>query len=170
MTLTLFIALFTSAILAIQLLLGLFLGADTDVDFDGDSSGDFDVSSIFSPKGILHFVTGSSWYLVSVGKDIYHFSDYIIAASIGLAFSLLMIGVYWLMYKLQCFKKKESGEDLVGKRGTIYLPMTSGFYLVDLEISGSIQSIEAKPEEKRKYQTGDIVIIKEYREGIYIFN
>ena len=61
------LALFTSAILVLQLLIGFFIGADSDIDVDGDASGDFDMSTIFSPKGILQFICGSSWYLVLIG-------------------------------------------------------------------------------------------------------
>ena len=40
------LALLTSAILVLQLLIGFFIGADSDIDVDGDASGDFDVSTI----------------------------------------------------------------------------------------------------------------------------
>ena len=164
------LALLTSAILVLQLLIGFFIGADSDIDVDGDASGDFDVSTIFSPKGILQFICGSSWYLVLIGKQVLGFTDYAIAGCIGLIFTLIMVGVYWMMYKLQKEIIPERGEKLVGKRGTIYLRKTNNqnAYIIDIEINGRLQALEVISEDSNKtYQTGDLVVIKKYEENIY---
>ena len=163
------LALLTSAILVLQLLIGFFIGADSDIDVDGDASGDFDVSTIFSPKGILQFICGSSWYLVLIGKQVLGFTDYAIAGCIGLIFTLIMVGVYWMMYKLQKEIIPERGEKLVGKRGTIYLRKTNNqnAYIIDIEINGRLQALEVISEDNKTYQTGDLVVIKKYEENIY---
>ena len=164
------LALLTSAILVLQLLIGFFIGADSDIDVDGDASGDFDVSTIFSPKGILQFICGSSWYLVLIGKQVLGFTDYAIAGCIGLIFTLIMVGVYWMMYKLQKEIIPERGEKLVGKRGTVYLRKTNNrdAYIIDIEINGRLQALEVISEDSNKtYQTGDLVVIKKYEENIY---
>ena len=164
------LALLTSAILVLQLLIGFFIGADSDIDIDGDASGDFDESTIFSPKGILQFICGSSWYLVLIGKQVLGFTDYAIAGCIGLIFTLIMVGVYWMMYKLQKEIIPERGEKLVGKRGTVYLRKTNNrdAYIIDIEINGRLQALEVISEDSNKtYQTGDLVVIKKYEENIY---
>ena len=164
------LALLTSAILVLQLLIGFFIGADSDIDVDGDASGDFDMSTIFSPKGILQFICGSSWYLVLIGKQVLGFTDYAIAGCIGLIFTLIMVGVYWIMYKLQKEIIPERGEKLVGKRGTVYLRKTNNrdAYIIDIEINGRLQALEVISEDNNKtYQTGDLVVIKKYEENIY---
>ena len=164
------LALLTSAILVLQLLIGFFIGADSDIDVDGDASGDFDVSTIFSPKVILQFICGSSWYLVLIGNQVLGFTDYAIAGCIGLIFTLIMVGVYWMMYKLQKEIIPERGEKLVGKRGTVYLRKTNNrdAYIIDIEINGRLQALEVISEDSNKtYQTGDLVVIKKYEENIY---
>ena len=165
-----FLALLTSAILVLQLLIGFFIGADSDIDVDGDASGDFDMSTIFSPKGILQFICGSSWYLVLIGKQVLGFTDYAIAGCIGLIFTLIMVGVYWVMYKLQKEIIPERGEKLIGRRGTVYLRKTNNrdAYIIDIEINGRLQALEVISEDSNKtYQTGDLVVIKKYEENIY---
>ncbi len=164
------LALFTSAILVLQLLIGFFIGADSDIDVDGDASGDFDISTIFSPKGILQFICGSSWYLVLIGKQVLGFTDYAIAGCIGILFTLIMVGVYWMMYKLQKEIIPERGEKIVGRRGTVYLRKTNNrnAYIIDIEINGRLQALEVISEDSNKtYQTGDLVVIKKYEENIY---
>lgn len=164
------LALLTSAILVLQLLIGFFIRADSDIDVDGDASGDFDMSTIFSPKGILQFICGSSWYLVLIGKQVLGFTDYAIAGCIGLIFTLIMVGVYWMMYKLQKEIIPERGEKLIGKRGTVYLRKTNNrnAYIIDIEINGRLQALEVISEDNNKiYQTGDLVVIKKYEENIY---
>jgi hypothetical protein len=164
------LALLTSAILVLQLLIGFFIGADSDIDVDGDASGDFDISTIFSPKGILQFICGSSWYLVLIGKQVLGFTDYAIAGCIGLIFTLIMVGVYWMMYKLQKEIIPERGEKLIGRRGTVYLRKTNNkdAYIIDIEINGRLQALEVISEDSNKtYQTGDLVVIKKYEENIY---
>ena len=171
MNLTMIIALLCSAILVIQLLLSLFLGADSDIDVDGDSSADFDLSAVFSPKGILHFACGSSWYLVSVGKAVYSLFDYLIAGLIGLGFALLMVGVYWLMYKLQCEKVREEGEALIGRGGIVYTKDSNGNYLINIEINGALSTLACVPAYPQKdYPTGSQVTICKYSENTYYFN
>jgi hypothetical protein len=163
------LALLTSAILILQLLIGFFIGADSDIDVDGDASGDFDMSTIFSPKGILQFICGSSWYLVLIGKQVLGFTDYAIAGCIGLVFTLIMVGVYWMMYKLQKEIIPERGEKLVGRRGTVYLKKANyNAYIIDIEINGRLQALEViSGDGEKTYQTGDIVVIKKYEENIY---
>lgn len=163
------LALFTSAILVSQLLIGFFIGADSDIDVDGDASGDFDISTIFSPKGILQFICGSSWYLVLIGKQVLGFTDYVVAGCIGLIFTLIMVGVYWMMYKLQKEIILETGEKLVGRKGTVYLKRTNlNTYIIDIEINGRLQALEVRSEDESKiYQTGDLVVIKKYENEIY---
>lgn len=162
------LALFTSAILVGQLLIGFFIGADSDIDVDGDASGDFDLSTIVSPKGILQFVCGSSWYLTAIGKEVLEFSDYAIAGCIGILFTLIMVGVYWMMFKLQKEIIPERGDKLVGRQGTVYLKRPNGIYIIDIAINGRIQALKVKSEDENvKYQTGDLVTIKKFENEIY---
>lgn len=168
-TTTTILALFTTLILVGQLLISFFIGADSDIDVDGDSSGDFDVSTIFSPKGILHFVCGSSWYLVSLGKTVYSFSDYAISGCIGLLFTLIMVGVYWLMFKLQKEIIPEKEQDLVGRSGSIYQKIDDkGNYIINIEINGALRELGVRAEDiNSDYKPLEKVSIKKYENNIY---
>ena len=163
------LALFTSAILLIQLLAGFFIGADSDIDVDGDSSGDFDLSTIFSPKGILHFICGSSWYLVILGKSVFSLKDYLVAGLIGILFMLLIVSIYWLMYKLENYVKREEGEALIGRSGEVYLKLSEKddlyTYIVKVKINESLQELVVISD--LLYLVGDRVIIREYKDGRY---
>ena len=87
---------FTLGIFVLKTLLTIMFG-DTDIDFDTDGDVDFDVSSVFSFKGILHFLLGFSSFLSITGWvnkittfSIYH---YVIAFIIGVIF---MFGLYYI--------------------------------------------------------------------------
>ena len=166
MEFTTILAYFTSAILVLQLLLGFFIGADSDIDVDGDSSGDIDVSTVFSPKGLLHFVCGSSWYLVSVGKSVYSLTDYAVAFLIGSIFALIMVGVYWLMWKLQKEIIPETGESLVGRSGTVYLRLNEKDYTIEIERNGRMQFLDVRSENK-VLEVLEKVTIKKFEDNIY---
>lgn len=161
------LALFTSAILLIQLMAGFFIGADSDIDIDGDSSGDFDLSTVFSPKGVLHFVCGSSWYLVILGKSVFNLKDYLIAGLIGILFMLLMVGVYWLMYRLENYVEREKGEALVGRSGEVYLKLSENQYIIKIKINESLQELVVSSSDTKPRPVGDHVLVKEYRDGKY---
>ena len=87
----------------------------------------------------------------------------------GILFTLIMVGVYWMMYKLQKEIIPETGNKLVGRRGTVYLKKANhNAYIIDIEINGRLQALEVISDTGEKvYQTGDLVVIKKYEENIY---
>ena len=74
-----------------------------------------------------------------------------------------------MMYKLQKEIILETGEKLVGRKGTVYLKRTNlNTYIIDIEINGRLQALEVRSEDESKiYQTGDLVVIKKYENEIY---
>jgi membrane protein implicated in regulation of membrane protease activity len=143
-------------------------GTDLDIDLDGDGVGDFDLGTIVSPKGILHFIFGGSGYLTLVGPDKWNFWGYLIAIGVGLLVAGVMFLVYWGMSKLADEKKQETGDDLVGRTGTIYLPTEiKGTYEITIERNGRPQQITVKSKSEKEYVTGEIVSIVSFELGVY---
>lgn len=85
-----------------------WVAGEVDVDFDADGDTDFDVSSMFSFKGCLHFLLGFSTYLSAVAKFDYpeesHVSfsgvEYIGAVLMGIIFVAVLFFLYKGMMKL----------------------------------------------------------------------
>lgn len=83
---------------------------DTDIDFDCDGDVDFDISSMFSFKGFLHFLLGFSTYLAATARfdraydniATYQFTwyHYLFATILGIIFMIGLFYLYKLMMKL----------------------------------------------------------------------
>lgn len=176
-----FIALITSGIFLIQVILSLIGGLDIDLDFDTDvdvdsdiGSGDslgFELSSLLSPKGALHFLLGSSWYLVLAeymrgGFIVWY--DWLIAICVGLVSAILMGLIYWGMMKLETHIVPENGEVLVGRSGSVYLAnKENGIYIVTIVRNGAITELNVKSKTGKEYNTGDIVNIVSFENDTY---
>ena len=105
------LALISGFLVVGQLILTLFHGGiDTDLDVDGDGFGDFDLGAILSPKGILHFVFGASWYLVLIQPyrpDRNWFAyDWFIAIGVGVLVSFLVVLLYWALVSWPVRRRK----------------------------------------------------------------
>lgn len=159
-----------------QLILTLIHGGiDMDLDVDGDGFGDFDLGAILSPKGIAHFVFGASWYLVLIQPErpdrSWFWYDWFIAIGVGVLVAFLVVLLYWGLSKLACEKKKEQGEELVGKSVVIYLNRGDGTYDTSVESSGMTTEIQVRSiSGKTDYRTGEQVELVKYENGIYFIN
>ena len=170
-----YIAIISLILVVIMLIFSLIGFVDTDIDgIDGGdlSGGDFDISTIISPKGFLHFLLGSSWYLVLIQptrpNGVWLYYDWIIAIIVGVVLALMMAGIYFFMNKLACEKKKESGEELVGRSVTIYLHTKGGSYDARVKYSGMTTTIPVVSlSGYDKYQVGEQIEIVKYEKGIY---
>jgi len=107
---------------------------DVDVDVDVDGDVDTDLGSVFSFKGILHFLTGFSTYLTMCSRYITHgnmtFVDYSIAFLVGIGLMFLLYWVYKLMKKLD--NVPDQIDDFEGHIGTIYNNLGNGSYVVSV--------------------------------------
>ena len=178
------LALITGFLFLGQTILGLIGGlgdsldfdtsADTDADLDmdgGDGGAGFELSSLVSPKGFLHFLLGGSWYLVladySRGGFVTWY-DYLIAIGVGFTLTVILGLIYWGMMKLESHNKQEKGQDLVGRGGTIYLASNdSGIHIINVTINGARTELTVKSKSGKEYRTGDLVTIQSYENEIY---
>jgi len=171
-----FIACISLAIIVITLIVSLFVGADSDIDIDGDGDANFDLSGLVTPKGILQFICGYSWYLVLIKP--YHdgtwlWYDWLIGFGIGLAVMTVMALLYWGMSKLSHETKFEKGEDLVGRTGTISTVNVNvpGSYWIMTTVNSTMTEIAVKSKSGRTdLKTGDSVTIESCEGEIYYIN
>ena len=171
-----FMACISLAIIVIMLLVSLFVGADSDIDIDGDGDANFDLSGLITPKGILQFICGYSWYLVLIKP--YHggtwfWYDWLIGFVIGLAVMTVMALLYWGMSKLSHETKFEKGEDLVGRTGTISAVNVNvpGAYWIMTTVNSTMSEIKVKSKSGRTdLKVGDTVIIESCEGENYFIN
>ena len=156
----------SAAIVVIQLIISIVNGTDLDIDLDGDGVGDFDLGTIVSPKGVLHFIFGGSGYLTLIGPAKWNVWGYVVAVLMGVLVAGIMFLVYWGMSKLADEKKQEAGDALVGRPGPVYLPLETG-YEITVERNGRLQQIVVISKSGKEYKTGDIVTIASFDSGIY---
>ena len=169
------IALISGFLVVGQLILTLFFGSvDMNLDVDGDGFGDFDLGTLISPKGILHFLFGASWYLVlikPIRPSSWLWYDWLISIGVGVVVMLLVALLYYALSKLACEKVKESGKDLVGRAGVIYLNAGDGIYDLSIPISGNTTTIQVTSKSgKTDYRTGEQVELIEFSNGTYFIN
>ncbi len=160
------IAVTSLAIILVQLLLTVFGGLG-DFDTDGDGDMDFDSSIFLSPKGILHFLAGSSWYLVLIDKDTLLWYDYIIAIVVGLAAAAFIALIYWGMSKLTKETVEEKGDDLVNRPVEVYLKTGENQYDVFVIKNGAKVVISVKTKDESDLKPGTTLIITSYENGVY---
>ena len=160
------IAVVSLLLILIKLLLTVF-GGIGDFDLDGDGDLDFDSSIFLSPKGILSFLAGSSWYLVLVDKDVLSLGDYIIAIIIGVVVVAFIALLYWGLYKLAKENVEETGEELVGRSVEIYLKTGENQYDAFVTKNGARVSITVQTKESSDLIPGNIKQIQSYENGVY---
>ena len=148
----LFVAVF--ALFFVKLCISLFAGdLDLDVDLDGDI--DADSSSVFSFKGILHFLVGFSTFLAakahflsadmivnSNGTVQFSFLDYVYAIVTGLLFMFLLYFGYKLAIKADA--TPDLPQNLLnGSNGTVYLNLGNGKYSVEAHTASGTTNVDA---------------------------
>lgn len=154
-------------LILIKLLLTVFGGDIDDFDIDGDGDVDFDSSIFLSPKGILSFLAGSSWYLVLINKDKLELGDYLVAILIGIVVVALIALLYWGLYKLAKENVEETGEELVGRPVEIYLKTGENQYDAFVTKNGARVSISVQTKEASDLAPGNMKQIQSYEGGVY---
>lgn len=165
-------ALVSTGIFLLQFILSVFVGSmDTDVDVNADGNADLDMSSVLSFKGLIHFCMGFGWFMF-LCKPPYTVLQYAGAFLSGVLFVFILAWIYKLCYKLKQENKPEQGEDLIGRKCEIYSrckdPEKKGNdYVVYIAINGAQRELAVKSSKGKKYQEGNILTLKDYKDGIY---
>ncbi len=169
------IAIPSTLVFLIQLIITLTAGADSDldVDHDGDFTGDHDDFSgehadgmhIFSVKSILAFLMFYGWGgLVAIEKGM-HIWWGVSAISLILG-TIMMLFTAWIFFML--LKLQSSGtmniDNALGKEGEVYLTIPAkknGTGKVQIIIQGSYRTLDAVTEDIEDIKTGSFVEVVE---------
>lgn len=149
-------------IFIIQFLLSLFGFSDTELDVDLDGNTDFSVNDLISFKGLIHFIMGFSGYLM-VTQEITA-ATIAFASVTGLIFVVALYFVYKLCMKLNYEPTAKLGSNLVGNSVVVYVPLKDNKCICTITSPYYMEIICMSDCEVR---VGDILIIKEYKNGIY---
>lgn len=140
------IALFTSALLAIQILL-MILGFDGDADVDVDTDVDHpDGGGVLSVRTLTAFFTGFGWGgVVALDNGLTELAAVLVATLCG---GILMATVYFLMQGL--YSMRYSGtldyRNAIGVNANVYLPIPpnmEGTGQVKVPLQGRLLTLQA---------------------------
>lgn len=158
-------ALVATGIFLLQFVISVFFG-DLDMDVDGDANADFDLGSLFSFKGLVHFLIGFGWTRVLFDGDTWQM--YALAVLVGVMFMLVLFYSYVLAYRLQNLRKPERPQNIVGRAGRVYINVGDGRYTVFVKRDGAERELDVVSESGRTdYKTDQVVTIKEFRDNKY---
>lgn len=169
------IALITSLVFAIQMIL-TFVGigdADADVDMDMCGGADFSDGStldmggsmqLFTVRNLINFFLGLGWGGVCLSSLI-HNTVLLVIAAVGVG--LLFVYAFLLVYR-QLFRLESNGafhtDDCVGRTVDVYLTVPagrSGNGKVQVSFSGSVQELAAMTDSATAIPSGAKVRVLE---------
>mgnify|MGYP006928866092 FL=1 len=90
----------------------------------------------------------------------------------GSFFVFVLAWIYKLCYKLKQENKPEQGEELIGRKCEIYTrcqeqEQAGTDYVVYIAINGAQRELTVRSIQGKSYREGDILTLKDYKEGIY---
>ncbi len=152
-----YVSLFTGGILVLLLLLSLLGVLDLDLDIGGgDTDIDSDAGGIGLIKGILTFVSVSSWVM----KILLH-ANKGIALVLGIGMLAGLLAFLMLNYLLKLLLSNTENvnwelDDALYGEGSVYLkvPAGAGSGIVNLEVKGVTRELKAKTSSKEDLPTG----------------
>ena len=125
------------------------------IDFDFDGVEDLSLSDLCTFKGLIHFLIGfSTW--VNFNSPVIHWTTYVTAIGIGVAFSIVL----YYSYKIVLNLKYEPTIEVVGKTGRISFIGENYIYV---NVNGS----EIRAKKSTNYKVGDKVTILSLENGVY---
>lgn len=161
----LLMALVSTGIFLLQFVISVFFG-DIDVDVDGDANTDFDLGSLLSFKGLIHFLMGFGWTKVVFADNVW--TTYLGAVMVGLVFVLCLSYLYVLAFKLQNLRQPERPGALKGRRGRIYINEGDGRYTICIERDGAFRELDVVSlSGNAHYVTNETVTVEKYENNIY---
>ena len=105
-------------------------------------------------------------------RDGYIVLHYLGAVISGSFFVFVLAWIYKLCYKLKQENKPEQGEELIGRKCEIYTrcqeqEQAGTNYVVYIAINGAQRELTVRSIQGKSYREGDILTLKDYKEGIY---
>ena len=147
-----------------------WVAGDFEIDVDLDGADDFDSSSAFSFKGVLHFLMGASSYLflranmeaVDKINGVAQFGimDYMMASICG----VILVFALYFGYKLalKASQKPLTPLDLINNsRGIIYLNLGNGQYSVEAHTDAGTTNVTAFYSGDDLENGTEVILIKD---------
>ena len=158
-----YIAIFSTIIFAIKLVLYMFSGVDTEVVTDFNTETDTDVSfNFFSIQSILAFFMGFGWMGLAGIKQFgmttpQHLT---IAILVGLVFMALTSGLFFWAKKLEKVVKKDKNTAInkTGKAYTNFGPGGNG--QIEIDINGQLTVSEAINDSDEEIKAFENIKVK----------
>ncbi len=160
------IAVPSTLIFIIQLIISLTTGADSDLEVSGDHDGDFsgdhgDGMHIFSVKSILAFLMFYGWGgLAAIEKGMHvWWGISAISFVLGLIMMLFTAWIFFMLLKLQSSGTLDINNAL-GKEAEVYLTIPakkSGNGKVQIIIQDGYKTLDAVTEDTEDIHTGSFV-------------
>ena len=171
------VALVTSLVFIIQMVL-TFIGigdADSDVDFGGDadfSDGDTldtgGAMQLFTIRNFINFLLGLGWGGVCLYSVI---PNTIVLTIVAILVGVLFVYIFLIIYR-QLRKLERNGayhiDDCVGQTVDVYLTIPanrSGMGKVQISFSGSVQELSALTDSDTPLRSGSKVRVTEVIDG-----
>lgn len=158
-----YIAIFSTIIFAIKLVLYMFSGIDTEVITDFNTEIDTDVSfNFFSIQSILAFFMGFGWMGLAGIKEFgmttpQHLT---VAILVGLLFMAITAGLFFWAKKLEKTVKKDKTTALnkTGKAYTNFEPRGNG--QIEIEINGQLTVSDAVNASDEEIKAFDVIKVE----------
>jgi len=161
------VSIFAGGLLVLLLLISILSGLELEVDV-GSTEGDIDSGGLGVIKGVLTFVSVSSWVVkVMLTTQSNAFLAAIIGIISGIAAFMLLSYLFKLLLNNEQYVNWKL-EDALFCEGVVYLripPKGSG--IVNVEVKGAMRELKAKSNSKNEIGTGATVYVREV-EGDFV--
>lgn len=162
------IAIFCTGWFILQFLMTVIFGSDGDLA--SPETSELDAGDFLSFKGLIHFGIGYSWWMVIHSGDS-SWSTHAVAFLLGSLVMVILYLTYWGVSKLKKEIVLESGESLIGRTGQVYTrDQNNGEYTILITRNGSRKELHSVISDGENPETGQTVVIKDYKDGKYFIN
>ena len=167
-----YIALFSTILFVLKLVLFATVGGDTEVAADFNSEVDTDCSFNFiSIQSVIAFFMGFGWMGYSALKqfELSQLISFGVAFVVGIVFMFLTAYLMFLVKKLEKKVKKDKSTaiDQVGKAYTSFSPRSMG--QIEIEINGQLSVVNAMNDTDEQINSFDVIkVTKVVDDMLYI--
>lgn len=167
-----YIALFSTILFVLKLVLFATVGGDTEVAADFNSEVDTDCSFNFiSIQSVIAFFMGFGWMGYSALKqfELSQLISFGAAFGVGIVFMFLTAYLMFLVKKLEKKVKKDKSTaiDQVGKAYTSFSPRSMG--QIEIEINGQLSVVNAMNDTDEQINSFDVIkVTKVVDDMLYI--
>ena len=167
-----YIAIFSTILFVLKLLLFSVVGGDSEVSADFNTETDTDCSFNFlSIQSVIAFFMGFGWmgYAALTQFSFGHKMSFLLAFAVGFMFMFMSATLMFLAKKLEknVGNDKASAENKIGRAYTSFHPNSNG--QVEVEFNGKLQVVNAMNTTDEPINSFDLVrVVKVQNDLLYI--